>query len=193
MQNHPVKIIREIRQRRDYSQRGLAAKAGVSFRCVQQMESSGHNWRIATLSDFARAFGLPNGGVEYVLDRYFAIEPDSVADASLRIRVDGFESWKIHLFNCVDRFRATLSMLLVKNPPVEDVDPKIRALFAATVESLCLEVGQAAPTWCRAVDSLGEPWFVAGVENLKSMALVESPACFRARNIFVLANFLWRA
>lgn len=188
-----MRIIREIRQRRDYSQRGLAAKAGVSFRCVQQMESSKHNWRIGTLSDIAHAFGLPNGGVEYVLERYLSVEPDSVTDVSLRIRQDGFDSWKTHLFNFVDRFRASHSPLLVNSPPVEDVDRSIRALFASTVESLCREIEQPAPAWCRGVDSLGDPWFVAGVESLKAMAIVESPACFRARNIFVLGNFLRRA
>jgi hypothetical protein len=34
---------------------------------------------------------------------------------------------------------------------------------------------------------------VSGVENLKAMALVESPAWFRRRNVFVLGNFLNRA
>lgn len=41
--------------------------------------------------------------------------------------------------------------------------------------------------------TLPEPWFVAGVENLKATALVESPLPFRRNNIFVLGNFLSRA
>jgi hypothetical protein len=43
------------------------------------------------------------------------------------------------------------------------------------------------------VEALDSPWFVAGIENLKASALVESPVRFRKRNIFVLANFLERA
>jgi hypothetical protein len=40
---------------------------------------------------------------------------------------------------------------------------------------------------------LPDPWFVAGIENLKASALVESPVQFRRNNIFVLGNFLSRA
>jgi hypothetical protein len=40
---------------------------------------------------------------------------------------------------------------------------------------------------------LPRPWFVAGVENLKATALVESPLPFRRNNVFVLGNFLSRA
>jgi hypothetical protein len=40
---------------------------------------------------------------------------------------------------------------------------------------------------------LPAPWFVAGVENLKASALVESPVQFRRNNVFVLGNFLARA
>lgn len=36
------------------------------------------------------------------------------------------------------------------------------------------------------------PWFVAGMENLKAIALAESPLRFRLRKIFVLENFLSR-
>ena len=46
---------------------------------------------------------------------------------------------------------------------------------------------------CAGVGALATPWFVAGVENLKALALVESPTHFRKRNIFVLGNFLSRA
>ena len=37
------------------------------------------------------------------------------------------------------------------------------------------------------------PWFVSGMENLKAIALAESPLRFRIRKIFVLSNFLSRA
>jgi hypothetical protein len=42
------------------------------------------------------------------------------------------------------------------------------------------------------VPGLEEPWFVTGIENLKAMAIVESPVFFRRRLIFVLENFLSR-
>ena len=67
------------------------------------------------------------------------------------------------------------------------------ALLASTVEMLCAERRMPVPWWCGGAGILPAPWFVSGVENLKALALVESPAHFRKRNIFVLANFLARA
>ncbi len=141
----------------------------------------------------ATALGLPASGLDYYLGRFFSITPDSVEDISLRIMEDGFESWRTHLFNFVDRFRTSRNSSLILHPPVPGLDPRLRALLASTVEALCRELLISLPIWCGGVDVLRRPWFVSGVENLKAMALVESPACFRARNIFVLGNFLSRA
>ncbi len=63
----------------------------------------------------------------------------------------------------------------------------------STVETVCAEVSLPSPGWCCGVEALDSPWFVAGIENLKASALIESPVRFRKRNIFVLANFLDRA
>jgi hypothetical protein len=105
---------------------------------------------------------------------------------------DGFASWPLHLFDAVDGFRRTRDPELVRSAPVEPFDPRLRALVGSTVETLCAELALEAPSWCRAVDSLDRPWFVSGVENLKATALVESPARFRRRNLFVMADFLER-
>ena len=188
-----MQIVREIREDRHLSQRALAQQSGLSFRALQQMEGSQHNWRVSSVRKVATALGLPPGGLDYCLDRYFSIPLDSVQDISLRIRIDGFASWRIHFFNFVDRMRASRDSSLIEAPPVADLDPKVEALIASTVEVLCRELGIGAPSWCRGILPLAEPWFVAGVENLKATALVESPAFFRARNIFVLDNFLNRA
>jgi hypothetical protein len=48
------------------------------------------------------------------------------------------------------------------------------------------------PQWTWDIPSCKEPWFVSGVENLKAIALAESPVFFRRRKIFVLENFLQR-
>lgn len=188
-----MKIIRQIRENRGLSQRVLAEKSGVSFRCLQQLESLDHNWRVSSVRSVAKALGLPAGGLDYHLGRYFSITLDSVEDISLRIEQDGFESWRTHLFNFVDRFRASRDPSLIMNPPVEELDLRLRALIASTVEALCQEFMISSPIWCKGIDAPGRPWFVSGVENLKAVALVESPAYFRARNIFVLENFLSRA
>lgn len=140
----------------------------------------------------AEALNLPGGGVNWTVERFLRIVPDSVEDVTLRMILDGFDSWKTHLFDFADAFRAAPSDELL-DPPAPGLDARLLALCAGAVESLCAEKGLQAPAWCGGVPPLQHPWFVAGIENLKAMALVESPAWFRSRNIFVLGNFLQRA
>jgi len=188
-----MEMIRKARQERKLPQRRLAARSGISFRCLQQLESDGHNGRMESLKRVAAGLGLPERGLEFELNRFFSLAPDSVAEISLRMHLDGFASWPVHLFNFVDRFRSTQQRELVVRPPVQELDDRLKALTASTVEALCLEMNVVSPAWCRATATLMEPWFVSGMENLKAMALVESPVFFRMRNIFVLENFLRRA
>jgi len=185
--------IAEARKRRGISQREMAARAGVSFRGVQLLERPGHNWRVSTMARAAEALGLPGRGVDMAVGRFLRLHPDSVRAASTRMALDGFESWKTHLFDFVDAFRSVGDVALVGDPPVEELDSRLRALCASVAEALCHEFGIRAPGWCEGVPGLGRPWFVSGIENLKAAALVESPVWFRSRNIFVLDNFLSRA
>ena len=72
-------------------------------------------------------------------------------------------------------------------------DEDIDSLLASTVEYLCDELGIETPDWVWDVPPCKEPWFVSGYENLKAIAIAESPVFFRRRKIFVLENFLSRA
>jgi len=65
-------------------------------------------------------------------------------------------------------------------------------ILASVAESICDELKLPAPLWLRDVPACKEPYFVAGLENLKATAIVESPVRFRIRKIFVLENFLYR-
>lgn len=188
-----MKTLRHIREKRGLSQRQLAAMSGISFRCMQQLEAPDHNWRISSLHSISHALNLPADGLDYFIAHYLRITPDSIEDISLRIHHDGFNSWKIHLFNFVDRFRHSQDMNLITRPPISELDIQLQALLASTVETLCHERLCRTQTWCRAIPPLDKPWFVSGMENLKAMALIESPTFYRVRNIFVLNNFLSRA
>ena len=117
----------------------------------------------------------------------------SVDLASRMIVERGENSWKLWLFQFVDDFRRTQNPELIDQPPASDLPLNLRSLTASTVEALCAECQVAIPDWCRDVPPLEHPWFVSGIENLKAMALVETPAQFRQRNIFVLGNFPDRA
>lgn len=188
-----MKSLQDARRARGLSQRMLAAKAGLSFRGLQHLEEPAHNWRALSLRRVAEALGLPAAGVDLAIGRFVRTRIDSVDDVSIRMVADGFASWKTHLFNFVDAYRSTRDQALVEYPPALELDARLRALLASTVEALCAETGAGSPQWCAGVAGLPLPWFVSGIENLKASALVESPAHFRRRNIFVLAGFLDRA
>jgi transcriptional regulator with XRE-family HTH domain len=110
--------IRDARKRRRLSQRELSRRAGVSFRGVQLLETPGHDCRLSTLEKVADALGLPSEGVRWVLERYLREDPDSAFSASLRILRDGFDSWKTHLIDFVDRFRADPAPGLIATPTI---------------------------------------------------------------------------
>lgn len=184
--------VKKAREGHGLSQRNLAKRAGVSFRTVQLLESGQWDPKLSTLRGVARALGYPEDVVEDRLARLAEEDPDSVPIFTERLSREE-HAWKIWLFNFVDRFRAKPEARLIDGPPSSAASEKIRALTASTVETLCRERAWAPPDWCRGVPSLKEPWFPSEIENLKASALMESPADFRKRNIFVLGNFLERA
>jgi len=187
-----MEALRIARQHLHVSQRDLARRAGLSFRGLQLLESPGHDARISSLEKVSAALGLPRSGISTLLDAFFRESPDSFHSASLRMLTASFDSWPVHLFDSVDAFRRRPDPALVRTPPAAGLAPRLRVLVASTVELLCAASEVPTPSWCRGVAPLSAPWFVSGVENLKAAALVESPAAFRKRNIFVLANFLDR-
>ncbi len=188
-----MKAVRTVRIRRGISQRDLARRAGISFRGLQLLETPGHDPRVSSLDKVSAALELPTGGITALLGGFLLEDGRSFRSASIRMLAQGFESWTIHLFDSVDAFRRERDPDLVRTGPVDELHPKLRALIASTVETLCAELSISSPGWCRGVEPLDSPWFVTGIENLKASALVESPVWFRKRNIFVLANFLERA
>jgi len=149
--------------------------------------------RLSSLVKISSALGVPDTAIPTELGRVIAENPDSVVSVSRRICAEGDTSWKLWLFELVDAFRRCPSEDLVTAPPVPETSDRVRSLLASTVETLGGECNMPAPWWCDGVGPLAMPWFVANVENLKATALVESPAQFRKRNIFVLGNFLARA
>lgn len=99
--------------------------------------------------------------------------------------------WAIHLMNFVDDFRGSRDPRAIE-APFQQSDQKMDALVAASVESLCDELGLEPPQWLEQIPECGEPWFVSGLERLKAITIVQSPLRFRMRKIFVLENFLSR-
>lgn len=106
--------------------------------------------------------------------------------------IDNGDNWRIPFMEFVDDFRRTRDYSLIEKP-FELGNEKFDSLLASTVEYLCDEMGLESPDWIWDIPPCKEPWFVSGYENLKAISIVESPAFFRRRKIFVLGNFLYRA
>ncbi len=99
--------------------------------------------------------------------------------------------WLVYLMDFVDDFRHYKNRNAIEQS-FQQSDEKIDALLASTVDYLCSEMKLQPPSWVENIPALKDPWFVSGFENLKAIAVVESPLHFRKRKIFVLENFLHR-
>ncbi len=81
-----------------------------------------------------------------------------------------------------------LSPLLKEPGRVQD------AYLAATAEELARAFKLPVPLWTADEErKLHRPWFASSLASLRAVLLLESPASFRARNLFVSANALSRA
>ena len=68
------------------------------------------------------------------------------------------------------------------------------AYLAAAAEELSRAQNSSPPAWVTAeTRKLHRPWFASPLAALRAGLLLESPASFRAQNLFVSANALTRA
>ena len=112
----------------------------------------------------------------------------TVAQTARRIR-DG-EHWAYAVRELLDG--------LLLGGPIDDeepvrVDRRVDAYLAALVEHISAARGVAAPAWVLAPDRfLDAFWWPAGNSALWASCLVQSPAAFRLRGIFIGATTLRR-
>ncbi|HXI69013.1 MAG TPA: hypothetical protein VNN22_01515 [Verrucomicrobiae bacterium] len=67
------------------------------------------------------------------------------------------------------------------------------AYLAATAEELARAHKFSAPAWVAAdARKLRQPWFASPLAALRTVLLLESPAAFRSRNLFISENALTR-
>lgn len=181
------------RRRAGLSQRRFAARAGLSFRTVQLLERNAQDARMSTIARAARALGCRAGAVTEAIAAVVLPPEEDVAQLSRRLVEGKNQDWKIYLFDFIDAFRRRPRRDTISFEPDPRLAGRMLALLASVVEQLCVEKKMSAPLWCSGAGALPSPWFVSDMENLKAMALAESPVRFRRRNIFVLANFMSRA
>lgn len=115
---------------------------------------------------------------------------NTLAATKIKIEQDP-KHWSLYVMEFVDDFRRTGDLQML-DTPFSISDEHFDALLASTAEALCDEKQLKSPEWLAKIPACRHPWFVAGVESLKAIALAESPLRFRIRKIFVLENFLAR-
>lgn len=110
------------------------------------------------------------------------------------------ESFDLCLRNFLDGFYAKPRATALETEPCslagkDSPNGKIEdAYLAATAEWLAWRYDFQTPAWAFAPErSLHRPWFASTLAALRAVLLLESPAPFRSRNLFVSENALSRA
>src|SRR5438445_2574961 len=119
------------------------------------------------------------------------------AVAQLALNGDSFDRC---LANFLDEFYAAPNTEALADtppllaPPLGEGGQVQDAYLAATAEELARAYQFPVPEWTAADErKLHRPWFASPLAALRTVLLLESPAAFRARNLFVSENALARA
>jgi hypothetical protein len=103
-------------------------------------------------------------------------------------------------FFCVREHLSALTLVplgersaLVADRPADIADEVAQAYLGALAEHVCAAAGVAAPPWAGEPDRfLDRLWFGTDTPGLEPWCLVESPAAFRRRGLFITRGRLER-
>jgi hypothetical protein len=126
------------------------------------------------------------------------MRPKTLAEvAQLTLNGDSFDRC---LANFLDEFyaapneNALTAVPAFLAPALSEIGQVQDAYLAATAEELARGYGFSVPSWVAAeTRKLHRPWFASPLAALRAVLILESPAAFRARNLFVSENALSRA
>src|SRR5262245_35088185 len=126
------------------------------------------------------------------------MRPKTLAEvAQLTLEGDSFDRC---LANFLDEFYATphadalAAQPALLAPALGEVGLVQDAYLAATAEELARRNQFPVPAWTAAEErKLHRPWFASPLAALRAVLLLESPAAFRSRNLFISQNALTRA
>lgn len=126
------------------------------------------------------------------------MRPKTLAEVAQLVR--GGDSFDRCLGNFLDEFYAAPNAEALTDVPVllapyfGQLGRVKDAYLAATAEELARAHQLSAPAWVAADErKLRQPWFASPLAALRTVLLLESPAAFRSRNLFISENALTRA
>jgi hypothetical protein len=125
------------------------------------------------------------------------MRPKTLAEvAGLTLKGDSFDRC---LANFLDEFYLSPNAAALATTPTllaaqfGDLGQVQDAYLAATAEELTRRFALPLPVWTEAEErKLHRPWFASSLGALRAVLLLESPAGFRSRNLFVSENALSR-
>ncbi len=125
------------------------------------------------------------------------MRPKTLAEvANQTLQGDSFDRC---LANFLDGFYTAPQAAALAEPPallapqLGEIGRVQDAYLAATAEELCRIAKFPLPNWTdNDVRKLHRPWFASPLAALRTVLLLESPAAFRSRNLFVSENALTR-
>jgi|ERR1051326_360753 hypothetical protein len=124
------------------------------------------------------------------------MRPQTLAEVAALTRVG--EPFDFALRSFLDEFQTEPGLARLRAEPARlaGVVPdgeRCDAFLAASAETLAATHGFEAPGWVwQQSRTLHRPWFALPWAGLRAILLLESPAAFRSRNLFVSANALSR-
>jgi len=120
--------------------------------------------------------------------------PDSLAEVARR--TTDTRAFDFELADFLHEFALRGGEDMLAEPPVLlrercPAGAVLDAYLGAVGVSMAARLGCPAPQWTRMPERiLREPWFAVPGRHMRALLLVESPAAFRERNLFVTANAL---
>ncbi len=126
------------------------------------------------------------------------MRPKTLAEVA-RLALQG-QSFDLCLRNFLDEFyhRPAQEALTTEPARLREALPEMGEIYdaylAATAEALAYQADLNTPSWAYEESrKLRHPWFALTLASLRAVLLLESPAAFRSRNLFVSENALSRA
>lgn len=188
MEEHLRWQARNFRRRAGLTQAEVARRIGTSQPWVARMERGQLSPTLTSFTNYLAAVGAK---VE-ILASYEPLSPAAAAAWTLDREVtdETFLRVCMQVVNDFTEASDPIRREMVEAEPSLTTDRRWDAFLAGLAEHLALSAGLKAPAWTNGPSRfLPRWWLPISLPSVRTAALVESPAAFRRRGIFITADF----